>query len=411
MEYIYKTNFFTNNHAKTLIRDFEIDQKQIILKTYDLNNIKSEKIETHQIVNEYFKIDDKISYLLVYQVHFNTKILVYKIIKFDTEDMVKLKEKFWRIQGKELVFYKTNPFGKKIDHVSIKCVIMGQEKTEFKFKSDDSTDYRKVNIKIKYPNKKSIYNITEKDLQTIERERLNNKIAEQKINIEEFEKENESRLIHTSYNFRYGKYNKYYRFDDSIALIVSFNDCHYITYIDIDKFDLVKNHYWRVIMPDNRHANHLVYLGSVIDNRVTRMHHYIYFNGDIDKIDKEMSDSTMVIDHINRNPLDNRLNNLRLVTIKENNRNQTMRASNTSGVVGVRFNEQKNRWIAKRDIYPNGRFTNPKARGLKFTTFEDAVIARKKLELINDEDFLSSTPTLELFKKYEEEGKFKELNI
>ncbi len=41
------------------------------------------------------------------------------------------------------------------------------------------------------------------------------------------------------------------------------------------------------------------------------------------------------IDHINRNPRDNRLANLRPCTLKENNRNKGVRKDNASGVKGV----------------------------------------------------------------------------
>jgi hypothetical protein len=45
--------------------------------------------------------------------------------------------------------------------------------------------------------------------------------------------------------------------------------------------------------------------------------------------------SDLVCDHVNRNPFDNRLENLRIVTQQENTRNQSMRCSNTSGMNGI----------------------------------------------------------------------------
>ena len=49
------------------------------------------------------------------------------------------------------------------------------------------------------------------------------------------------------------------------------------------------------------------------------------------------ADTGFDIDHINRDKMDNRRNNLRVVTHHENCMNQSMRATNTSGFMGVSF--------------------------------------------------------------------------
>lgn len=74
------------------------------------------------------------------------------------------------------------------------------------------------------------------------------------------------------------------------------------------------------------------------------------------------------VDHINRDTLDNRKQNLRICTTFENNQNQ---GTNKSGCVGVCWDKSRNKWrvmIGKINI---GRFDN----------FEDAVKARKQAEL------------------------------
>ena len=53
----------------------------------------------------------------------------------------------------------------------------------------------------------------------------------------------------------------------------------------------------------------------------------------------------MCIDHINRHTFDNRLENLRIVTNQENNRNASKRHDNTSGIAGV--SKIRNGWIAR----------------------------------------------------------------
>ena len=55
----------------------------------------------------------------------------------------------------------------------------------------------------------------------------------------------------------------------------------------------------------------------------------------------------MEIDHINGNPLDNRLENLRLCTHAQNMANERKKAPHSSKYRGVNFNKYKGRWEAK----------------------------------------------------------------
>ncbi len=80
------------------------------------------------------------------------------------------------------------------------------------------------------------------------------------------------------------------------------------------------------------------------------------------------------IDHINGIRTDNRLQNLREVSGSENSKNKCQRSNNTSGVTGVSWSRDKQKWLAdirvnRKQIYI-GRFDN----------FEDAVAARKAAE-------------------------------
>jgi hypothetical protein len=58
-------------------------------------------------------------------------------------------------------------------------------------------------------------------------------------------------------------------------------------------------------------------------------------------------DNLSEVDHINHNRTDNRLENLRWVTPKDNGRNQSMRIDNTSGHQGVSFDKRQNSWKAQ----------------------------------------------------------------
>lgn len=80
-----------------------------------------------------------------------------------------------------------------------------------------------------------------------------------------------------------------------------------------------------------------------------------------------------VVDHINRNPLDNRKENLRIVTVKKNAENANLRKRNKSGFSGVEYRNGK--WEARIKH-------NKKSLHLgRFSSFEDAIAARKAKEI------------------------------
>lgn len=84
--------------------------------------------------------------------------------------------------------------------------------------------------------------------------------------------------------------------------------------------------------------------------------------------------SGLCVDHIDRNPLNNSLSNLRIVTIAENNQNKGLLPSNTSGVEGVSWDRRSRTWSAC--LYVEG-----KKHRKKFKVFDDAVKYREHLEL------------------------------
>jgi hypothetical protein len=80
------------------------------------------------------------------------------------------------------------------------------------------------------------------------------------------------------------------------------------------------------------------------------------------------------IDHIDRNPSNNKINNLREVSNQCNMRNTGNRINNTSGVKGVSWNKINNKWVAY--IWVNGKL---KYLGY-YKNFDNAVKARYKAE-------------------------------
>lgn len=80
------------------------------------------------------------------------------------------------------------------------------------------------------------------------------------------------------------------------------------------------------------------------------------------------------VDHINGNTLDNRKQNLRIVTSRQNGLNSSIRKDNTSGVTGVCWDKRKQKWLVR--VHENGKDIY---LGY-FDKFDDAVVARKKGE-------------------------------
>lgn len=76
----------------------------------------------------------------------------------------------------------------------------------------------------------------------------------------------------------------------------------------------------------------------------------------------------MDTDHINRNKLDNRRENLRIATRSENNMNKKMQTNNTSGYKGVGWNKQNQNWRAKIKVGD---------KHLNLGSFQDKILAAK----------------------------------
>lgn len=106
-------------------------------------------------------------------------------------------------------------------------------------------------------------------------------------------------------------------------------------YFDLEDYDKIKDYCWY----EQKYNSHEPYLlaKDVHKNKNVLIHHIIY-----GKPPKGME-----TDHKDRNPLNNRKNNLRFVTSLENNRNKGKHLNNTSGYTGVVKRKGYNKWKAQ----------------------------------------------------------------
>ena len=92
------------------------------------------------------------------------------------------------------------------------------------------------------------------------------------------------------------------------------------------------------------------------------------------------------IDHIYGNPLDNRKKNLRPCTDSENSCNRTkLGTNNSSGILGVRFREDRNKWYTEIQINNNKIYLG------SYNTKEEAIKVRINAEKKYFKDFKSKT--------------------
>lgn len=78
------------------------------------------------------------------------------------------------------------------------------------------------------------------------------------------------------------------------------------------------------------------------------------------------------IDHRNGDRMDNRLDNLRLATNKQNHENVALRSDNGSGHRGVHWSKTRNKWVVQI-----GHMNKQHHVGI-FTSLDDAVVASRK---------------------------------
>ena len=127
--------------------------------------------------------------------------------------------------------------------------------------------------------------------------------------------------------------------------------------IDIEDIDKVKNIKWH----KSDLQRNTYYCMS--NNKTFRRLHRLILN---------ITDSNIIVDHINHNGLDNRKENLRICNNQNNIRNCIVPKNNTSGYKGVYFAKDKNKWTAQITINNKTKYIG------RYDTIEEAIEARKK---------------------------------
>lgn len=148
------------------------------------------------------------------------------------------------------------------------------------------------------------------------------------------------------------------------------------TFIDKDEYELIKNDHWTLSSD-----GYAISSSGKFKNK--RLHRVI-----MDCVD----DNNIIIDHIDRDKLNNRKNNLRIVTNQENSFNQSLRHTNKSGVMGVLWSDDRKKWIARiKHNYTNHTLGY-------YDSFDIAV--RRRLEAEIEYFGAEFAPQRNLFEKY-----------
>lgn len=123
-----------------------------------------------------------------------------------------------------------------------------------------------------------------------------------------------------------------YKINKEYAEIVIESKKYGIIYTKIDKDDINKCKEIKWYYAKNKDS---VYIEGNLKGKKIKLHRYIL----------NITDKKILIDHINRNTLDNRKLNLRFATNRDNSFNKSIRSDNISGYIGIDF--KNNKWRAK----------------------------------------------------------------
>ena len=142
--------------------------------------------------------------------------------------------------------------------------------------------------------------------------------------------------------------------------------------VDDEDYDRISRHPWQA--DEQRGEFRAVRTSGVgLNKKHIKMHREVL----------GISDKKILIDHINRNPLDNRKENLRVCLNAENLWNVGKRKNNTSGYKGVSFCKQTGKYKARFKLSGEEVWVG------RFDTAEEAAIAYDKEIIKRRKEFAS----------------------
>ena len=144
-------------------------------------------------------------------------------------------------------------------------------------------------------------------------------------------------------------------------------------YFDLEDYDIIKDYCWAACEP----VKGYIRIETSINNKGVNMAQLLTGQKDID--------------HIDRNPMNNRRLNLREATRSQQGMNRKKQSNNTSGFIGVYWDKRQNRWMSAIKIKGKQKHLG------YFVNKNNAVIARLKAE---KKYFGEFAPQRHLFEQY-----------
>lgn len=105
-------------------------------------------------------------------------------------------------------------------------------------------------------------------------------------------------------------------------------------YFDLEDYDKIKDYCWYEHKDLNEDICGYIESKDIHSNKIVKMH----------RIVTGVTDSRLKVDHIKHRKYDNRKSQLRVATNQQNTMNRNKPKNNTSGVAGINWDKEKNKW-------------------------------------------------------------------